>query len=127
MCSFNAFKAKHVVPQVGSGKSSLLAALLGELQPLHTSSSPLPEANNETGQQSNDSTHRHGTGPVAQGAEPAVMGTASMMKGTGPVMKGKVAYCSQVPWVDAGTIRVRLSPLLLPATLFACVYLLHAT
>ena len=59
--------------QVGSGKSSLLAALLGELQPLESSLLPLQQP---------------GTAP------------------RGPVMKGTVAYCCQVPWVDAGTIRV---------------------
>ena len=26
--------------------------------------------------------------------------------GNGPLMKGSVAYCSQVPWIVAGTIRV---------------------
>jgi len=64
---------------VGSGKSSLLAALLGELQPLDASLSSLQQA-----------------------------GSVPIETGTGPVMKGTVAYCCQVPWVDAGTIRVSL-------------------
>ncbi|DBA68013.1 TPA: hypothetical protein ACH3X2_014044 [Trebouxia sp. C0005] len=62
--------------EVGSGKSSLLAALLGELQPLAASLSSLQQA-----------------------------GSVPIDTGTGPVMKGTVAYCCQVPWVDAGTIR----------------------
>ena len=110
----HACKTKHVVVQVGSGKSSLLAALLGELQPLYNSSSSLPEASSQTGPQSSS---EHGTIPIAKGAEAASAGTAAMLKGTGPVMKGTVAYCSQVPWVDAGTIRVRSSPWLLPSNL----------
>lgn len=50
-----------VCGEVGSGKSSILAALLGELQPL-------------------DPSH-------------------------GPLLKGQVAYCSQVPWIMAATLR----------------------
>ena len=77
--------------QVGSGKSSLLTALLGELQPLETSLLPLQQP---------------GTGPIAYG----------------PVMNGTVAYCCQVPWVDAGTIRVSKSVFLLGSKTFgSCV------
>ena len=67
--------------QVGSGKSSLLSALLGEVQPL----------------------------------QPPEHGAAGAVVSKGPVMRGSVAYCSQVPWVNAGTIRVRL------VVLFICV------
>ena len=53
--------------QVGSGKSSLLEALLGETLPVQ-----------------------------APGKAAA-----------GPVLRGSVAYCSQVPWVVSGSVRVR--------------------
>jgi ATP-binding cassette, subfamily C (CFTR/MRP), member 1 len=56
--------------QVGSGKSSLLAALLGELQ-------PVPQAG-------------YVPGDEIEGA---------------PRMKGRVAYCQQVPWIEAGSVR----------------------
>jgi len=52
--------------EVGAGKSSVLAALLGELQPLRA-------------------------------ADGSVRG--------GPVVRGSVAYCSQVPWIVAGSLR----------------------
>jgi ABC-type transport system involved in cytochrome bd biosynthesis fused ATPase/permease subunit len=66
---------------VGSGKSSILAALLGELQPF-------------MGGQIGDD--------------------AQDVGGAGPVLHGHAAYCSQVPWVVAGSIRVR-------QTSFICV------
>ncbi len=79
-CINSRCKLSFFVPwQVGSGKSSLLAALLGELQPLDASLSSLQQP-----------------------------GAAAIDTDTGPVMKGTVAYCCQVPWVDAGTIRVSL-------------------
>ena len=53
--------------QVGSGKSSLLEALLGETLPVQ-----------------------------APGKAAA-----------GPVLRGSVAYCSQVPWIVSGSVRVR--------------------
>ena len=52
---------------MGSGKSSLLEALLGE------------------------------TLPFQAPGEPAA----------GPILRGSVAYCSQVPWIVSGTVRVR--------------------
>ncbi|KAF6260228.1 P-loop containing nucleoside triphosphate hydrolase protein [Scenedesmus sp. NREL 46B-D3] len=55
-----------VVGEVGAGKSSLLAALLGELMPV-------------------------------RGPDGAVHG--------GPTVVGRVAYCSQVPWIMAATLR----------------------
>ena len=60
-----------MIVQVGSGKSSILAALLGELQ------------------------------PILGGAAPDSFASAA------PLVHGRVAYCSQVAWVVAGTIRVR--------------------
>ena len=66
--------------QVGSGKSSILAALLGELQPFVGG----------VGVQAGDG--------------------AQDVGGAGPILHGRAAYCSQVPWVVAGSIRVR-SPL----------------
>lgn len=56
--------------QVGSGKSSLLSALLGELQPI-----PQPG---------------YVPGSKIDGA---------------PRIRGRVAYCQQVPWIEAGTVR----------------------
>ena len=59
--------------QVGSGKSSLLAALLGELQPVACAG--------------------HVPGDPITGA---------------PVVSGRVAYCQQVPWIEAGTVRANI-------------------
>lgn len=56
--------------QVGSGKSSLLEALLGEILPMQ----------------------RDGRGGNA------------LEKG--PCLHGSIAYCSQVPWIVSGTLRV---------------------
>jgi hypothetical protein len=56
--------------EVGSGKSSLLAALLGELQPM-----PPPD---------------YTAGKPIQGA---------------PLVTGSVAYCQQIPWIEAGTVK----------------------
>lgn len=86
--------------QVGSGKSSLLSALLGEVQPLQSGHAPTtqPAASGAAGSRGPGSSGAAGsTGPGAFGA----------IGGKGPVMRGSVAYCSQVPWVNAGTIRVR--------------------
>lgn len=59
-----------IAGEVGSGKSSLLSALLGELQ-------PVPQAGYCVGE--------------------AIAGA--------PVMAGRVAYCQQVPWIEAGSVR----------------------
>jgi ABC-type multidrug transport system fused ATPase/permease subunit len=56
--------------EVGSGKTSLLAALLGELQPM-----PPPD---------------YTAGKPIQGA---------------PLVTGSVAYCQQIPWIEAGTVK----------------------
>lgn len=62
-----------IVGAVGCGKSSVLAALLGELQP---SRQPGSSGGQQRGRQ-----------PIA--------------------VRGSVAYCSQVPWVVSGTVKVR--------------------
>jgi ABC-type multidrug transport system fused ATPase/permease subunit len=59
-----------VCGQVGSGKSSLLAALLGELQ-------PVPPRGYRVGD--------------------SIIGA--------PVVRGSVAYCQQIPWIEAGTVQ----------------------
>lgn len=55
--------------QVGAGKSSLLAAILGDLQ-------PVPQQGYVTG---------------------------GVIKGS-PAVCGRLAYCQQVPWIEAGTV-----------------------
>jgi hypothetical protein len=70
--SIEAGQLVAVVGEVGSGKSSLLAALLGELQPM----APPP-------------------GDPAGATPPR------------PVVRGPVAYCTQIPWVMAATIKAR--------------------
>ena len=57
--------------QVGSGKSSLLEALVGEILPIQAAGNP------------------------------------DAVTGKSPVLRGRVAYCSQVPWIVSGTLRVR--------------------
>lgn len=57
---------------MGAGKSLLLAAILGDLQPIPQNAGSVP------------------------GEKP--------FPGT-PLLKGRVAYCQQVPWLRAGTIR----------------------
>jgi ABC-type multidrug transport system fused ATPase/permease subunit len=76
-----------VCGEVGAGKSSLLAALLGELQPLpSSSSSPSSQPPSTT----------------ATTDDPAAFFDPN---GTGPVVRGRVAYCAQVPWVMGATLR----------------------
>lgn len=81
-----------IVGPVGSGKSSILAALLGELQPIRQ---PAPA----------------GTAPGAAAADgPGVPGpaAASAPAAAAPIaVRGSVAYCSQVPWIVGGTLKVR--------------------
>ena len=64
--------------QVGSGKSSLLEALLGEILPIQSNARSVTSPSNS------------------------------------PILRGRVAYCSQVPWIVSGTLRVRrqMDPLL---------------
>lgn len=62
---------------VGAGKSSVLAALLGELQPSAAALS--------------------GGGAAA----PAAAAEAPVS------VRGRVAYCSQVPWIVSGSVKVR--------------------
>lgn len=57
---------------MGSGKSSLLEALLGEILPL-----------------------QKGAGGNAADA--------------GPRLRGRVAFCSQVPWIVSGSVRVTVT------------------
>lgn len=66
---------------VGSGKSSLLLALLSELLPC-----PAAPAS-------------------AAAADDAEDGGAKRNTGLPPVVRGSLAYCSQVPWIPPGTLR----------------------
>ena len=80
-----------IVGEVGAGKSSVLAALLGELQPM---------------QRGSGSPHAADGGAAAArgsfGTEPPPVAAA-----TGPPvrLRGSVAYAGQVPWVISGTVR----------------------
>ncbi|KAG2425890.1 hypothetical protein HYH02_014893 [Chlamydomonas schloesseri] len=78
---------------VGCGKSSLLAALLGELQPLER---PLAAAVDAAA-----------TADTAVTAATAATAAAAAAGGgdAGPVVRGRVAYCAQVPWIMAGSVR----------------------
>ncbi|KAG2423828.1 hypothetical protein HXX76_014988 [Chlamydomonas incerta] len=70
----------------GSGKSTLLAALLGQLQPM---------------QQPMQHKQQSGAGAVEGGGGGAVEGAG----GGGVEVYGSVAYCAQVPWIMAGSVR----------------------
>lgn len=77
-----------VVGPVGAGKSSLLQALLGELQPCYDSiSSNNIDNNDATAEQRQQIT------TITTKTRPEI------------VVKGSVAYCSQVPWITASTVR----------------------
>ena len=65
--------------QVGAGKSSLLAALLGELLPLPGPAPPTRAPGSAAGDPSS----------------------------AAPLVHGRMAYCSQVPWIVSGSVRVR--------------------
>jgi len=89
--------------EVGSGKSSLLAALLGELQPLvevgaQQQQQPMPTPTPLAA----------AAAAAAVGADPfssAAAGAFFDPHGSGPVVRGRVAYCAQVPWVMGATLR----------------------
>ena len=76
---------------MGSGKSSVLAALLGELQPFQSARTAADDVSEVP-----DSASSYGH--LSRDGEGVELGA--------PLLVGKVAYCSQVPWVVAGTIRV---------------------
>ncbi len=99
---------------VGSGKSSLLSALLGELQPLKGSGkgqgcagkAAQPMVAIELG----DGAHANGSSNGANGHSTALPGNGGCGGSTGsddrgPLMYGRVAYCAQVPWIVAGSVR----------------------
>lgn len=98
-----------VVGTVGSGKSSLLAALLGELQPIW----PIDTSSSELPQPSEASTKKKSTKISSPSAATAAdtapnnnnKKTPSVVQMPEIIVHGTVAYCSQVPWIEAGTVK----------------------
>ena len=77
-----------ITGEVGSGKSSLLSALLGELLPLKE-----PQAGAQ------------GDG-VASASSGSSSGQHKIGNGFGgPIVVGSMAYCPQVPWIVSGSVR----------------------
>ena len=110
-----------IVGPVGAGKSSLLAALLGELQPSAAKRERRREGSAElgavdcaaavpvpAGKEGGGGGERQST--EFEGKEvAAVRATAAVEEGEGAgtdapqvVVRGSVAYCSQVPWIVSG-------------------------
>lgn len=98
--SFEAYKGQLVaiVGEVGSGKSSVLAALLGELQPMHSGRSITAMQGGSAGCKA----------AVAEdGGTTGSKGAAGLGGEEQPVVvRGRVAYCSQVPWIVSGSFKV---------------------
>eukprot|EP00798_Chlamydomonas_sp_ICE-L_P022325 gene22325-29401_t len=87
--------------EVGSGKSSLLMALLGDLQPLLAQGGSAGEGVHVTSLSSSQG--------AAGSVQPHVAVYMNELGGTsansGAVMCGSISYCSQIPWIVAGTVK----------------------
>jgi hypothetical protein len=106
--------------QVGSGKSSLLAALLGELQPLRAAAGATPHVAAGSGDTGTGASGE--VGAAAAGASGVGLDlTAAEAAARGPVLVGRVAYCSQVrrPSVKGEAGAAPASPILRVESLLA--------
>ena len=80
---------------VGSGKSSLLLALLSELLPCPAASTAAADA----AAAADDAV------AAADDGEKKKPRRRTKSTGLSPVVRGSLAYCSQVPWIPPGTLR----------------------
>ncbi|GLC33196.1 hypothetical protein PLESTB_000360400 [Pleodorina starrii] len=90
---------------VGSGKSSLLAALLGELQPLRGRGGE--QQRQGEGEEEEETAGGASAGPAVGPVDGGGGGGGGRGDSgdCGPIVRGRVAYCAQVPWIVAGSVR----------------------
>lgn len=84
-----------IVGAVGSGKSSLLLALLGQLQLLHTSS--------VAGPPSSSTSHANTSGVVVHSALHPDSPALTLPRGV--CVSGNLGYCAQIPFIRNATLR----------------------
>jgi len=86
---------------VGSGKSSLLLALLAELLPC-----PVVEVDEKKkGAAAAGEGANGGDGDDVETSSSSKIKKARSNTGLPPVVRGSLAYCSQIPWIPPGTLR----------------------
>lgn len=90
-----------VVGPVGSGKSSLLAALLGEMHALPLEEGEENEEEKERKKSGGSSADGDGNSGDSGNGNGETSSSASMLVS----VRGSVAFCSQVPWIQNATVR----------------------